>query len=211
MVGWRFLVLVLAVHVACAVNKPYGIGQSGGGGGLGKRIAGVAWGWPSARALICLEVCHGSTVLVPFEGMERWVRPPEMSHPYDVRLSWFGPGGRRVFEINCRQELPVSDGMSDDQVREVLRRELVDGEDGVSGVRPIALDSHRGVEVETRWEGMSVMRRAFVTGNGGVVLYAASAEGDPFPEAALFFESLSVGGGGVSSTSGRKACVSPLE
>lgn len=38
---------------------------------------------------------------------------------------------------------------------------------------------------------MVVQRRVYVVGRSGIVLYAAAAEGDPFPEAETFFQSLS--------------------
>jgi len=159
---------------------------------LERLVSGPARGWPSLRTLLCLEVSPGMTVLVPSESMEIWERPPEMEHPYDRRFSWTGPEGRRNLQVNYRQSLPITSSASDTEKRAVLLRELVGEDPPINGVRPIDLGPFPGIAHESRWEGMIVRRHAYAVGNEGLVLYASSAEGDPFPEATLFFGSLAL-------------------
>lgn len=211
--SWPLLLMKCMLFVACASadRGGYVVIQHPSQPTRARLLAGPAWGWPAFQTLRCLEVAPGMTVLVPPESAQIWERPPEMEHPYDRRFSWSGPEGRRTLEVDYRQRLPISSSASATEKREVLLRELVGEDPPLAGVRPIELGSFPGIAHESRWEGMIVWRRAYAVGNEGLILYAASAEGDPFPEAMSFFESLAVKEKGAAASQpepvGREGCM----
>lgn len=162
------------------------------------------YGWPVPRELVRVEPHPGISVLAPTAslwrdaGQTRWGRAwCQSRQPEHVRrwqdwaatCGWDNEGLSRSLRIAWTPEV-FDRGLRQEEMLELLVRDLANGTPRQELKRlgtPWA-----GWEWHSSAQGNMLRDRWVLVGTSVVFLQAVSLEDDPFPEAELFFESLSV-------------------